>query len=196
MCEQRELEEGYARFQREQTHTLAAEAREHILSLSSDIAALWEASFTTAADRKTIIRCLVERVIVHVPEQTEAVEVMLRWAGGFESHHETVRPVACYEQLRDFDRLRSRILELREGGEPATRIAHRLSQEGFRTPRGRRFRADTIRTLLSRRGMSRSDGTEEPDDTELPGFQPWSMSQLVEELKVPWTTLCHWCRRG
>ena len=194
--EQRELEETYARFQREQARTLAAEEREHILSLSSDIASLWEAPSTTPADRKSIVRCLVERVVVHVLEQTEAMEVTIHWAGGFESHHETERPVGCYEQLRDFDRLRSRILELREAGEPATRIADRLNQEGFRTPRGKLFRADTIRTLLSRRGISRSGGAEEPEDRELPEVRQWSMNQLVEELKVPWTTLCHWCRCG
>jgi len=196
LCEQREVEEAYARFQREQARTLAAEEREHILSLSSDIAALWEAPSTTPADRKTILRCLVERVDVHVPERGEAVEVTIHWAGGFESHHETERPVGCYEQLRDFDRLRSRILELREAGEPATRIADRLHEEGFRPPRGKRFRADTIRTLLSRRGMSRSDGAAGPEKAELFGVRQWSMNQLVEELKVPWTTLCHWCRRG
>jgi DNA invertase Pin-like site-specific DNA recombinase len=196
LCEQREVEEAYARFQREQTRTLATQERERILSLSSDIAALWEAPSTTPADRKTILRCLVERVDVHVPERGEAVEVTIHWAGGFESHHETERPVGCYEQLRDFDRLRSRILELREAGESATRIASRLNEEGFHPPRGKQFRADTIRTLLSRRGISRSDAAAGPDDTELPGVPQWSMSQLVEELQVPWTTLCHWCRRG
>jgi hypothetical protein len=196
LCEQREVEEAYARFQREQARRLAAEERQRILSVSSDIAALWEAPSTTPADQKTILRCLVERVVVHVPEQTETVEVTIHWAGGFESHHETERSVGCYEQLRDFDRLRSRILELRDAEEPATRIADRLNQEGFRTPRDKLFRADTVRTLLSRHGMSRSDRIKRPDDTELPGVRQWSMSQLVEELKVPWTTLCHWCRRG
>jgi DNA invertase Pin-like site-specific DNA recombinase len=194
--EQRELEEDYTRFQREQARELAWEDRDRILSLSSDVPALWAAPTTTPADRKTILRCLVESVVVHVPEQTEAVEVTIGWAGGFESHHETERPVARYEQLRDYDRIRSRILELREAGEPATRIASRLNGEGFRTPRGKPFQAESVRTLLSRRGMSRSQGDEEPEDTEVPGADQWSMSRLVEALGIPLTTLCHWCRRG
>jgi hypothetical protein len=75
LCEQRKVEEAYARFQRGQTRTLAAEERERILSLSSDIAAPWEAPSTTPADRKTILRCLVECVQIHVPERGDTEEL-------------------------------------------------------------------------------------------------------------------------
>jgi DNA invertase Pin-like site-specific DNA recombinase len=194
--EQRELEEEYARFQHEQARTLASGDRDRILSLSSDVAALWEAPSTTPVDRKTIFRSLVERVVVRVPEQTEVVEVTIRWAGGFESRHETTRPVACYEQLRDYDRLRSRVLELREAGESATRIAERLNAEGYSTPRGKKFQAATVRTLLSRRALSRCQTDEKPENQGPPGVERWSISQLVQELNVPISTLCRWCRRG
>jgi hypothetical protein len=194
--EQRELEEDYARFQREQPRELSTEERDRVRVLSADIASLWNDSTTTAADRKTILRHLVDEVVVRVPKQSEAVEVTIHWAGGFESHHETQRPVGCYEQLRDYDRLRSRVLELRGGGQPAGRIAQRLNGEGFRTARGKRFQAETVRALLSRRGLSQSalkivseqDGVTRPDQ--------WSISELISKLAVPLSTMCRWCRQG
>lgn len=193
---QRDMEEAYTRFRSEQMRTLAPEDRDRILSLAADIPSLWEASSTTPIDRKAIIRCLVEQVVIHVAERTEAVGVTIRWAGGFESHHETQRSVARYEQLRDFDRLCERILELREARKPASQIAANLNQDGFRTPRGKLFQAETVRTLLSRRRLSRSDKHEEPNDSTSLGAEQWPMSRLVKELEIPLSTLCRWCRCG
>lgn len=194
--EQRDLEEEYARFQREQPHELSAQERARVLALSSDIASLWDASSTTAVERKTILRHLVDDVVVRVPKQSETVEVTIHWAGGFESRHQTKRPVACYEQLRDYDLLRSRVLELRESGEPAGKIADRLNAEGFRTARGKRFQAETVRALLSRRGLTRCDPDDAMEHDSAVTTDHWSMSQLVSKLHVPLTTLCRWCRQG
>ena len=64
MREQQELEEEYDRFLREQPPSLSEDERARIRALSRDIPALWNAPGTTAADRKEIIRLLVERVVV------------------------------------------------------------------------------------------------------------------------------------
>ena len=63
---QRQLEEEYDRFLQEQPSSLSQEQRARILALSSDLPSLWNAPETTPADRKEIIRLLVERVEVHV----------------------------------------------------------------------------------------------------------------------------------
>jgi DNA invertase Pin-like site-specific DNA recombinase len=196
LCEQRKLEEEYHRFRREQTRSLGTEDQERIRSLASDVAMLWEGSAATPADRKKIIRCLVDRVMVQVPEHGEVVEVTIRWVGGFESCHETKRPVAGYEQLQNYDRLRSRIVDLRKAGEPAGRIAAQLNDEGFCTPRGRKFQANTVRTLLSRWSMTRRRDDGDLDHQGTPGVKQWSVPELVQELGIPVTTLCRWCKRG
>ena len=62
----RDLAEEYDRFLKEQPPHLSEDQRARILALSSDLPALWNAPETTAADRKEIIRLVVDRVVVHV----------------------------------------------------------------------------------------------------------------------------------
>jgi len=45
-----------------------------------DVRALWGSATTTAADRKEVVRHLVERVSVAVQGETEWVDVTIQWA--------------------------------------------------------------------------------------------------------------------
>src|SRR5437763_1542434 len=153
--EQRRLEEEYARFGRTQPAGLGAAEREQIRSLAQDLPALWRAAGTTAADRQRIARLLIEEVVVAVQGDSERVEVTICWAGGDRSRHELVRPVWRYEQLADYDRLLSRIDELRKGGLTLAAVAGRLNEEGFRPPkRSPTFNSGIVASLLAKRGRS------------------------------------------
>ena len=61
---QQTLEEEYHRFLQQQPRVLTAEERDAIRQLAADIPALWNAPTTTNADRKEILRQVVERVEV------------------------------------------------------------------------------------------------------------------------------------
>ena len=61
-----QLQEAYERFLRETPPSLQAEEWDRITAVASDIPALWEAAGTTPRDRQAMLRCLVERVVVHV----------------------------------------------------------------------------------------------------------------------------------
>src|SRR4029077_13718277 len=117
--------------------------RARVTALASDLPALWQGPTTTPADRKEVIRCLIERVVVDVRQASEYVGVAIHWQGGFVSRHEVVRPVRTYAQLRDGAQLLERIVQLRGEGHRATGIAERLNQEGLRSPKRRgRFSAE------------------------------------------------------
>src|SRR4051794_12243653 len=89
--EQRRLEEEYARFGRNQPKGLSDCEREQIRTVSRDLPALWHAPATTAADRQRIVRLLVKEVVVTVRGESEWVDVIILWAGGFTSGHELER---------------------------------------------------------------------------------------------------------
>ena len=109
---QRHQEEEYDRFVRQLPVALTAAEQERIRSLAGDIPALWEAAATTVVERKEILRCLIERVVVGIEGNTEEVAVTIAWAGGFTSQHRLLRPVAEYRQLRNYDRLVERLRAL------------------------------------------------------------------------------------
>ena len=92
MRNQRDLAEEYDRFLKEQPPHLSDDQRARILALSSDLPTLWNAPETTAADRKEIIRLVVDRVVVHVRADSECAEAVIWWRGGVTTRHEIVSP--------------------------------------------------------------------------------------------------------
>jgi recombinase/recombinase-like zinc beta ribbon protein len=190
---ERQVRDDYDRFQRETPSQLTAEERSRIQLLTGDITTLWNADGTTNADRKEIIRCLVDRVVVSVKCHSEFVDVTIHWAGGFESRHEIIRSVATYAQLRDFELLMSRVVELREAGHVATEIARHLNAEGFYPLRRHgQFTAPLVYQLLKRRLLI---GRERSHD-ELRGRNEWWLTDLARELQMSHLKLRDWANHG
>jgi DNA invertase Pin-like site-specific DNA recombinase len=192
---QRDLEEQYDRFRREQPTRLTDRDRESIRTLASDIPRLWHASTTTSADRQTIIRHLIEKVVVTIADNTQHVDLTVHWAGGFTNQHALIRPVAKYEQLDNYHELMARILELHDQKRTAACIAKQLNREGYRPPKRRTtFNTAMIRQLLSRyrRSHKRPRAVQAHALTE----NEWWFTDLVRHLNLPYPTLYSWLRRG
>ena len=148
---QRDLAEESDRFLKEQPPQIREDQRARILALSNDLPALWNAPETTAADRKEIIRLVVERVVVHVRADSEHAEAVISWRGGATTHHPIIRPVSRYESLESYDQLMNRIIAMRQEGQTIKQIAVQLNAEGYRTPRSRKgYTSTSVRKLLSR----------------------------------------------
>lgn len=189
----RELQDEYDRFQHTSPTQLSPEERSKITALSSDIPALWQADRTTNADRKEVIRCLIDRVVVHVRDDSEYVDATIHWSGGYTSQHEFVRSVNGYETLRDFDSLMARLAELREQGHTTQEISDRLNAEGFRPPKQRAgFNARLVELLLRRAGLT---GRERLHN-ELLGSNEWWLTDLSKRLPMCPEKLRAWTTRG
>jgi DNA invertase Pin-like site-specific DNA recombinase len=189
--QERRLAEDHERFLRQQPAPLTTAERERIRALATDLPTLWHAPATTTADRKEVIRALIERVDVQVHKDSEYVEATIHWQGGFTSQHELVRPVGCHEQLRDFKPLLERLVQLHTGGQRAPQIAETLNREGFHTPHTRSFTSQRVRQLLCRTGLG-----EWRRNKESLAPQEWLLSDLALELGMPKAKLRDWIVRG
>ena len=191
--EQRQLEEEFTRFRSETPARLTSEEHEHIRALAKDLPALWQSPRTSVADRKEIIRCLVDRVTVNIRGDSEHVDVAIHWSGGYVSQHEIVRPVGRYEQLGDYDRILARIREGREQSLTATQIADRLNREGFHSPATRRhtFTKIVINNMASRLGHRKPLLASHALETN-----QWWLPNLADELKINIRRLYHWVTKG
>ena len=189
---QRQLEEEYDRFLKEQPPRLSEQERARILALSRDIPTLWNASETTAADRKEVVRLLVERVVVHVSPENERAEAVITWRGGITTRHEMIRSVAKYDHLSNYDQLIERVLQLRREGRTMVQIAGQINKEGYHTPISRKgYTTTSVRKLLSRRGLTNDKigaGRLEANESWLP--------DLAHELQMPADKLREWALRG
>jgi DNA invertase Pin-like site-specific DNA recombinase len=193
LVQEKQLQEEYDRFRSQTPVGLSPDEQARIAALTSDIPALWNAPGTTNVDRKQIVRCLVERVTVHLNPESEFTGVTIQWAGSFESQHEIIRPVRRYEHLRDLESLLDRAQELRASGQTVNQIAEQLNTEGFHTPTGRgRIKGAMVNQLLQRRGVI----TNERDNDGLLGKHEWWLNDLADELQTDRSKLQSWALRG
>jgi len=189
-------QEAYARFRREQPAELTASERDAIRRLAQDMPGLWAASETTAQDRQEIVRLLLEQVTVGVQGDSEQVDVRLHWAGGVESQHRVIRPVARYEQLSTYPQLLARIDALHGEGVNFEQIAAHLNREGFYPPkRTDQFSAAMVAGVLSRRGLHGPRPRAMVDGSVLTPHEYW-LTDLARELAMPIATLHKWQRSG
>jgi len=190
------LQEEYARFMAQQPLPLSVEEREAILRLSVDIPSLWHDPGTSASERQSIIRQLIEKVVVTVQDETEKVTVQFHWHGGYRSDTTLIRPVARLEQLSYYRDLLSRVAELHAEGNTSCRIAEILNEEGW-CPAKRRdtFNDAMVRNILSRQGL-RSLHRKHPLDGIKKEPDEWTLEELAQKLSMSRVTLYSWMKRG
>ena len=135
LAERAHLGEEYERYQRARPARLSAAELAAIRALAGDIPALWAAPTTTVADRKRLLRAVIESVQVTADGATERVHATVTWAGGHQTHADLRRPVARIDQLSYYPALTERIRALAGQGLGSAAIAGQLAAEGFRTPR-------------------------------------------------------------
>jgi DNA invertase Pin-like site-specific DNA recombinase len=198
LAAQQRLAEEHRRVLGQQPRGLAADERDAIGRLAADIPALWDAPTTSVAERKEMLRQVVERVVVAAEGDSERVRVTVEWAGGARTRGEIVRPVGRLEQLSYYPALRERVGILAAAGLSTAEIAARLNAEGFRPPKRRAtFRAEGVRDLLRRLGL-RHPRAEARAPTPPPalGAHEWWLADLARAVGMPPVTLYDWVGRG
>jgi len=196
LAEAARLEADYQRFSEEQPETLTAAERAAIQALASDLPQVWNAPSTTQADRKELLRILIEDITVNVAGDSELVGVTITWAGGHQTAGQAVRPVARLDQLSYYPALLARVTELAAAGRNNRQIAGVLNTEGFRPPkRTSKFTGQQVRTLISQRGIR---GQHKGRPAVLTSLAPgeWSVPGLSAELGMPTATIYNWIYRG
>lgn len=187
---QREVQEQYERFVMEQPKLLNVEEQERIRRLAADIPALWQAPSTTDADRKQILREVIERVVVNVEGESEWVEARIHWAGGHQSYTRFRRPVCRFDQLSTWPQLLMRIQEMLRARISASKIAATLNAEGMRAANGMPFTEACIRMLMLRQGLHSTRNRQR--HTPCLNRHEWTIAGLAKELKVGYGTLIRW----
>jgi DNA invertase Pin-like site-specific DNA recombinase len=197
LAEQARLADDYARFTDDRPLPLTAAELTAIAALAGDVPALWHAATTTTADRKELLRCIIDKISVVVDGDSENVRAEITWAGGATTPGDLVRPVATLEQLSYFPRLAELVRQLAGRGLPAAAIAEAVNSAGLRPPkRVDHYTADTIRELMKRLAITPARTTRTGAAAPQPGPGEWWINDLAREIGMPPVTLYCWLRRG
>jgi DNA invertase Pin-like site-specific DNA recombinase len=159
---QRALEEEYARFRQTQPHQLTAAERAQIETLANNLPTIWQASQTGIAQKRQIVRTLVERVVVWAPGSSPEVTVHLHWSQGTVTEHRVTRRVRSWKQMPHAKEVYQRTQAWQAAGWSSRRIAAALNAGGYQTPRGKPFTAESVRQLLARGDSGGPGGQPEP----------------------------------
>jgi DNA invertase Pin-like site-specific DNA recombinase len=190
----REVVAQHESFLRDQPRLLSAEEQQQIRALADNLPALWNAPTTTDEDRKTILRQVIEKVVVHVEDDTEWVEARIHWIGGTQTYTRLRRPVARIEQLSNFAAIRDGIVQLHDAGWHARQIAARLNEQGLRNFSGGPFTSQSIRTWINRYGKGSPIKCHNAADTPQDG--EWFLADLARKIDVNPTTIRRWIKDG
>ena len=191
---QQQLQEEYERFCHQQPKQLKEEDKQLIRELADNLPKLWSARSTTYAQRKEIIRQVIQKVIVKVEGDSEQVQATIEWVGGDVTQDKIIRPVAKWTQLSRYPQLCQRLEEMVAAKLTTIEMITLLHQEGFHPPKQRKtFNPQILRTLIRRLGFG---SRKEPKPKAMLDEHEWWLPELAAVLNMPAITLYNWVKRG
>jgi len=175
--------------ERQRPRTLTAEEREQLLRLGADLGRVWSAPTTTDRDRKQLLRCLIEEVVLDVAREERRATITLRWRGGALTELAVALPKPQPAIRTDEDTIEL-LRRLAVHYDDAT-IAGILNRQGRRSATGERFTAIIVGGLRRYRGIAAHKPPTDPPDGEL-----LPIAKAAEQLGVAPSTLHRWIGDG
>jgi DNA invertase Pin-like site-specific DNA recombinase len=145
---------------------------------------LWRGSALTAARKKALLRCLIDKVVIH-RSAPDNIHVRIVWRGGDASEADIPAAVGSLTALSRHEDLEARILELaRAGHGDDAAIAAELTADGHRSPMREQVLPSTVQIIRLRHGVMLKRSQSHP--RHVPGRL--TIPQLAAQLGVS----AHW----
>ena len=144
------IEQEYQRWRSEEPLVIGEAERAALQSLGENLPQIWHAATTLPADRKRMLRFVVQEVVLDQKRAPGQVWLKIIWKTGATSEHRLQRRVHTYRDYIDLGRLRRRITELNSAGKMDKEIAAMLNQEGLVAARGCVFKGENVWLLRKR----------------------------------------------
>jgi hypothetical protein len=185
-----ELQRAQAHAPKEALQRVTPEERQRIQQLMKDFPALWQADTTTHAERKQLLRLLIQDVTLTGQETT--VHIGIRWQSGASTELQVPRGTQ-----RTAPHIVDRIRQLAEDQYSDEQIAESLNQAGLTTARCHRFTAPRVKELRRLYHIARGD-SKRPDryPTGQRADGRYSVRKTSELLNWSISTIHKWCRLG
>jgi DNA invertase Pin-like site-specific DNA recombinase len=130
---------------------LAPELQAAFLDLGRTLPDLWQTDVLSQVQRKALLRCLIDKVVVHrVPRDT--VQTRIVWKGGATTTFAVPVSVGAFADLQGAAAMEQQILTLFAAGYTDDAIAAQLTQQGYRSPQRPQVLPSTVRTMRLKHG--------------------------------------------
>jgi hypothetical protein len=193
-----DIERQYGQAKREHRVELSIEDRARIRALARDLPAVWRAKTTHPADRKAMLRLVVEAISlspVDVPRRTTRVRV--QWQSGAVTELEVPRPDRRTRE-RTPEAATERMREWVKAGMSDEEIAERLNTEGTKTGKSKTWNVVAVKWARGRAKITRLPH-DCPRDRPVPDRHPdgrYSVAATAKRFGVSAAVVRAWVKRG
>ena len=145
--------------ERQTGQRLGAADRARVRQMATDLGTVWDAPTTTMADRKALLRFLVQRVYLDGVTEPGQIRITVEWHTGARTSVTVPRPVVGAHAPKTPEAAVERIRALSSRHDYAT-IAKILNKEGRKTAKGLSFDERSVGYVVRSRGWNRSESTQ------------------------------------
>jgi len=186
------LEREYAVAKMSTLAPLTPEEQEAVRQLTVNVPAIWDAETTTMADRKRLLRTVVQEITL-TPTVPRQATMTILWSGGVTTSHEVVCPPIgwhCLAEASLVERLRELASRL-----PDHQIAELLNAEEVRTPTGKSWTAGRVASLRKQHAIATACPVE-PGAVAVRGDGLISTTEAARRLQISSSLVHVWVGHG
>jgi hypothetical protein len=158
---------------------LTPELKAGFTELGRQLPAVWGTPLLSNHERKALLRCLIEKVVIHRVVR-DLVQARIVWQGGATTTLRVPVPVGCIKDLSTAREMQEQIRVLLLAGKCDREIAEQLTAQGHRSPMRSVVIADTVKVLRLRQGLKRK--RQPSGQRRVPGHR--TLPELAQALGV------------
>jgi DNA invertase Pin-like site-specific DNA recombinase len=155
------------------------ELRRAFEQVGRDLPRLWDQGCLTQAQKKALLRCLIDKVVIR-RVAPDAVEARIVWRGGDTTTAAIPVTVNSLTRLSSAEAMEEAIVSLARQGKTDQEIAEHLTRQGHRSPKGPIVLASTVRSIRLRHRLLVKRSQSHP--RRIPG--QLTVSQVAERLGI------------
>ena len=163
-----------------------------VIRLAGRLPQIWGDATTTDAQRKALLRCLVDKVVLDRGEH-DLASVRIVWRGGAVTELAIQRRVNAVTQLARGAEMRDRALTLARAGMYDDQIAAILTSEGHRSPNSE---SEVLPTTVQRIRHAAGMQVNEPRTRWSHGADVLTAPEMASKLSIPVNWLYVQIRKG
>jgi len=187
----RQTEEDYHHFQQTPLpDTVPPHLCDLFRQVSHHLPDLWPA--LTNTQKKELLRSLIARVIVkrHLSDQ---IEIRIVWISGGYTDYTALSPIQCDQAVTGYERMVTRVQELRQQGYNDEQMAEQLTAEGFHSARSPHVTPKSVQKIrLARQWYLPFEELRRGRETAT----HWTVRGLAEQISVNPSTIFRCIYRG
>jgi len=190
----KQAEDAYVRRQQGPTSQLELTPllRESFTAIGRNLPDIWQQQLLTQQNKKALLRCLIDKVVVHRSPR-DRIQVRIVWKGGETTSIEIPIPVGAVAELSGADEMQKIIVDLSTEGKSDEEIAEHLSALGHRSPlQSAGVLPSTVKAIRLKHGILQKRSQSHP--RRVHGYV--TIPQLAALLDVTPHWLYHCIRNG